>query len=82
MTTQTKWAAADNAKLAHIFRKGPTNGGVDIGDLSVAYVTSVHNKHFPARDYNNFAPLFRKKARAWNIEKSFEGSCRGPKPSK
>jgi hypothetical protein len=81
MTTQTKWAAADDAKLSHIFRKGSKNGGVDTGDLSLAYVKSVHSKHFPARDYKNFAPLFRKKARAWNIAKSLEGSRRGPKPS-
>jgi hypothetical protein len=82
MTTQTKWGAADDAKLAHLFRKGPKNGGVETGDLGVPYVKTVHSKHFPARNYTNFAPLFRKKARAWNIEQSLQGSRRGPQASK
>ncbi len=81
MTPNTKWGAADDAKLAYLFRRGPKNGGVTTGDLSVTYVQSVHSKYFPARNYKNFAPLYRKKARAWNIEKSLEGSRPGPKPS-
>jgi hypothetical protein len=52
---------------------------VETGDLGVMHINSVHGKHFSARNYKNFTPLFRKKARAWNIEKDLEVSQ--PKPS-
>jgi hypothetical protein len=74
MTTQAKWGPADDAKLSHLFRKGSTNGGTDTEDLGVVCVKSVWDKHFKNGDCKNFAPLHRKKARAWNLGKSLEGS--------
>ena len=33
--------------------------------------------HFPDRVYKTFAPLFRNKARAYNLAKELAGACRG-----
>ena len=66
-----RWGAADDSKLAELFR-APRNG-VNPKDLSVAAVKAVHKAHFSSFDYNNFAPLYRAKARAWSVGKTLEG---------
>ena len=39
-------------------------------------VQAIHKKHWPGEEYKNFAPLFRRKARSWNVNKSLTGRCR------
>jgi hypothetical protein len=70
-----KWTQADNAKLKALFARAPSKGGIDTRDLSVAAVKAINDKRFPDADYKNFAPLFCRKARAWNVNKTLTGKC-------
>ena len=70
------WTQADNQKLLSLFRKPPSKGGIDTEDLSVKAVQAIHKKHWPGEEYKNFAPLFRRKARSWNVNKTLTGGCR------
>jgi hypothetical protein len=71
--TQRKWGKADDTKLAELFRSGPRGGGVSSTDLVAKNIHAVIQAHFPSREYKNFAPLFRSKARAWNIDQALAG---------
>jgi hypothetical protein len=68
-----KWGKEDDVKLAELFRRGARNGGVSTTDLGAKAVKAVNQEHFPERDYKNFGPLFRKKARAWNLNETLSG---------
>lgn len=71
------WKGEDDKKLAALFAKKPSQGGVDYRDLSTKYIDSVHEKHFrTSTELKNFRPLYRRKARAWNIHKSLTGGRR------
>jgi hypothetical protein len=70
---QKKWGKGDDAKLAELFQKGPRTGGVSSTDLNAKTIHKVITGHFPTREYKNFAPLFRSKARAWNIDQALTG---------
>jgi hypothetical protein len=74
--TAKKWGKEDDAKLAELFRLGPRNGGVTTKDLSAKAVKKVNDTHFPERAYKNFVPLFRKKARAYNLNQTLNGARR------
>jgi hypothetical protein len=73
-TQQKKWGKEDDAKLAELFRKGKRDGGVSSDDLNQKTIKEVILKHFTNREYKNFAPLFRAKARAWNIDQRLSGA--------
>lgn len=63
-----KWRSEDDLKLAELFRKGQSKGGVRSKDFNRQYIKEVLLKHFPERgeEYlTNFAPLFRRKAAKW-----------------
>ena len=62
LTMAPKWSKADDKKLAELFRKSPSKGGVSTRDLSAKTVRAVGEKHWPGREYKSFGPLFRKKA--------------------
>jgi hypothetical protein len=68
-----KWGKEDDAKLASLFRKGASHQGVSSTNLSADAIKAVNDKHFK-RDNKNFAPLFRSKARAWNIDQTLIGA--------
>ena len=70
---QKKWGKEDDVKLAKLFRNGIRKGGVDPNDLAAKTIHQVLTKHFPSRNYGSFAPLFRAKARAWNIDQTLSG---------
>ena len=63
------WSKADDEKLAALFRKFPSKGGIDHTDTHRTTVRAVLDKFFPERkeDYHNFAPLFRKKCSKWAL---------------
>ena len=69
-----KWGKQDDAKLAALFRKKLSKGGVSPQDLGRDNIEKVRQTHFPERAYRNFAPLFRRKARAFNVESSLAGA--------
>lgn len=69
--TMARWGKADDAKLSKLFNT-PRNG-VNPKDLTIEAVKSVHKQFFPEKDYKNFAPLYRAKARAFEVGKSLEG---------
>jgi hypothetical protein len=69
-----KWGKEDDAKLAELFRRGPRSGGVSSLDLNAKEIRKVNENHFPLRPFKNFSPLFRSKARAWNIDQSLTGA--------
>ena len=73
MPREKKWGKEDDAKLQELFRKGPHKGGVSTTDLDIKAIKAINQKHFPSREYKNFAPLFRKKARAWNLAETLKG---------
>jgi hypothetical protein len=66
-----KWRSEDNLKLAELFRKGPSKGGVTTKNTNRQYIKEVLLRHFPERgeEYlTNFAPLFRRKAAKWVVD--------------
>lgn len=66
-----RWGAADDAKLVKLWRT-PRNG-VDYTKLDVPSVKAVHQKYFPERNYVNFAPRYREKAREFAVSKTLDG---------
>jgi hypothetical protein len=73
MATPKKWGKADDAKLANLFQKGIRAGGASSTDLNSKNIHHIIRAYFPNREYKNFAPLFRSKARAWNIDQTLTG---------
>lgn len=71
--TMTNWTKADDAKLAALFRKGP-HKGISTKDLKPKTIHQIIDQHFADKKYANFAPLFRRKARAFEIDKDLSGS--------
>ena len=70
-----RWGEEDDAKLFTLFRKGKHHkNGVDPADLHFKTIRKVLEKHFPERQYENFAPSFRKRARAWLLEQELSGA--------
>ena len=65
------WGSHNNAKLVELFRT-PHNK-VDPNKLDIDAVKAVHAKYFPQFKYRNFAPLYRAKARSWNVSKTLDG---------
>jgi hypothetical protein len=72
-TLPKKWGKLDDRKLSDLFRKGKPSGGVSSTALNAKDIRKVLKAHFPSREYKNFAPLFRSKARAWNIDQTLTG---------
>ena len=68
------WGVNEDLKLHRLFRIRNNRGGVDYRDLTQKSVNEVQEKHFPDRPYKNFAPLFRNKARKWNINNALLGA--------
>ena len=63
--TATKWGKE---------HKRNERGGVNSNDLNSDYIKRVLRQHFPDRQYNNFAPLFRAKARKFNLNEALDGA--------
>jgi hypothetical protein len=72
-TLPKKWGKLDDRKLSDLFRKGERSGVVSSTDLNAKDIRKVLKAHFPNQEYKNFAPLFRSKARAWNIDQTLTG---------
>jgi hypothetical protein len=72
-----KWNKGDDKKLAELFRRGKKDHGVNSKDLSKESIHKVIEKFYPERNYKSFAPLFRTKARAYNLGQSLAGARRG-----
>ena len=68
------WGKNEDLKLHRLFRIRNDRGGVDSRDLTQKSVKAVQEKNFPDRPYKNFAPLFRNKARRWNINHALLGA--------
>ena len=69
--TMPRWSKADDAKLAQLFRndeKLPLN-------LDTKSIQAVYRSHFTDgdRQFATFSPLFKRKARAWQVNKTLEG---------
>ena len=73
-TSNTVWGENEDLKLHRLFKIRNDRGGVDSRDLTQKAVKVVQEKHFPDRPYKNFAPLFRNKARRWNINHALFGA--------
>ena len=68
---QGRWNTADDAKLIELWRI-PHNG-VDPTKLDNPTVKAIHEKYWPDKRYSNFAPLYRGKARSFNVSLSLDG---------
>ena len=66
-----RWNASDDAKLIALWET-PHNG-IDPTKLDIESVKAVHKKHFPQKKYANFAPLYRGKARSYNVSRTLDG---------
>ena len=73
-TTSNKWNKEQDRKLLKLFNLPESRGGISTLDLSAAKIKEVINRHFPERQYSSFAPIYRRKARAFNISKSLDGA--------
>ena len=72
------WTAADDRKLAELFRRGTRNGGIGHKDISPDAIKKLIKLHFPGRTYNLTAQLFERKSAEWILNKDLE-SARGKK---
>jgi hypothetical protein len=61
-TLPKKWGKLDDRKLSDLFRKGEPSEGVSSTALNAKDIRKVLKAHFPSREYEKFAPLFRSKA--------------------
>ncbi len=67
----SRWNPSDDAKLTALWTT--PHSGADSTKLDIASVKAVHAKHFSDKKYSNFAPLYRNKARAFNVAKTLDG---------
>lgn len=74
MTDAVRWNKADDKKLIQLFRTA--HNGVDPDKLDIPTVRAVKDKYWPHKKYESFAPLYRKKARAFNSGRSLDGHRR------
>ena len=72
--SKTIWGKNEDLKLHRLFKIRDDRGGIDPRDLTQKTVKKVQEAHFPDRPYKNFAPLFRSKARRWNINHALLGA--------
>ena len=63
----SQWNKSDDKKLKALFKKQVRRGGLDSQDLDSKTIHKVIVDHYPDRKYVSFAPLYRKKARQYNI---------------
>ena len=66
-----RWGKANDSKLATLFST-PVKG-IDPKELSAEAVKAVHKAYFVQTNYQNFAPLYHAKARAFKVGKTLEG---------
>jgi len=71
------WNQCDNAKLRNLFERGTRNHGIDSEALDSKTINSVIRSYWPERKYDRFAPLYRRKAREFNLDRTLSG-CRSP----
>ena len=70
------WRKTEDLKLQKLFQLRDDRNGVDPTDLQQETIKVVRAQHFPDRAYKNFAPLFRSKARKWNLNNALLNSRR------
>lgn len=73
-TSTGKWGKAQNQLLQSLFEKRLDRGGISPEDTTRKTVEAVRNKYFPGRTYASFAPLFRRKARQFQLNESLNGA--------
>lgn len=66
-----RWTKSDDAKLIELWRTA--RNGVDPTKLDTPSVKAVHSKYFPEKKYENFAPLYRNKARSFQVARTLDG---------
>ena len=67
------WNELDDALLAKLFK----DGQLDATKRETADIRKAHS-HWPKKNYNSFAKLYRRKAQKWVLEKTLSGVRRGP----
>ena len=72
--TKTIWGKNEDLKLHRLFKLRVDRGGINPRDLTQKAIKEVQEEHFPDRPYKSFAPLFRNKARRWNINHALLGA--------
>ena len=70
---QPSWNQGDDAKLRNLFIKGLRQGGVDSEVLDRKTINSIQQRYWSERNNDTFAPLYRRKAREFNLNKSLQG---------
>ena len=70
---EKRWSKQQDEKILSLFEKQVSRGGISSEDLSKKTIANIVSKFFPERTYSNFAPLFRRKAREYNLNKSLTG---------
>ena len=70
----TAWKKTDDKKLKALFKKEVRKGGLDSQDLDSKTIHKVLAEHYSDRKYVSFAPLYRKKARQYNIGQTKAGA--------
>ena len=68
------WGKNEDLKLHRLFKLRVDRGGINPRDLTQKAIKEVQEEHFPDRPYKSFAPLFRNKARRWNINHALLGA--------
>ena len=70
------WTKANDAILFELFRKGANRGGISAKDLKPKDIHGVLERFYKGsdRNYENFAALFRRKARAFELAQELSGA--------
>ena len=68
------WNQGDNTNLRNLFERGTRNHGLDPEALDSKTIKSVIRSYWPERKYNTFAPLYRRKAREFNLDRTLSGN--------
>jgi hypothetical protein len=68
-SNNSRWSAADDAKLSQLFRIGKLNPKETDNQ-------GIHKalKYWPAKKYEAFAVLYKRKCSKWNLEQNLAGA--------
>jgi hypothetical protein len=73
MTGGKRWDSAEDKKLAELFRKDKKLAY----ELDTKSIQQVHRAHWPDREFGSFSPLFRRKARQWQVNRTVSNKRKG-----
>ena len=76
------WTKADTTQLIELFKRGPHKNGIKTSGLRPKDIHDAIARYFPDRNYDTFAPLLRRKAKAFELDRELSGARKKKKKKK